>query len=82
MAESGRSAPGLGAGCLKVAGPRTRAVAGAQAGLTSRATLARFALPASGTVSNTASALAAAEILVKVETAPATTSRARSSGAG
>lgn len=47
-----------------------RAVAGAEAGLTSRETLERFALPASGTVSNTAAALLDNEILVKVDTAP------------
>jgi hypothetical protein len=47
-----------------------RAVAGAQAGLTSRETLERFALPASGTVSNTAAALVAEDILVKADAAP------------
>jgi hypothetical protein len=124
MMDSGRPAPGLGARCLEIAGPRTRdvvqlaraswrswsedssvdslttaafldvvaeeeviartlwggltphqqdvlrAVAGAQAGLTSRGTLDRFALPVSGTVSNTAGALVAEGFLVKVETAP------------
>jgi hypothetical protein len=47
-----------------------RAVAGAQAGLTSRETLERFALPASGTVSNTAQALMADDLLVKADAAP------------
>jgi hypothetical protein len=47
-----------------------RAVAGAGAGLTSRATLERFSLPSSGTVSNTAAALVEAELLVKAEDAP------------
>ena len=47
-----------------------RAVAGAQSGLTSRETLERFALPASGTVSNTAAALAAEGLLVKGDTPP------------
>ena len=47
-----------------------RAVAGAQAGLTSRGTLERFALPASGTVSNTAQALVADDLLVKADAAP------------
>lgn len=47
-----------------------RAVAGAQAGLTSRETLERFALPASGTVSNTAQALVAEDLLVKADAAP------------
>jgi hypothetical protein len=47
-----------------------RAVAGGVAGLTSRETLARFALPASGTVSNTAAALVTADLLVKVDPAP------------
>jgi hypothetical protein len=124
MADSGRPAPGLGARCLEVAGPRTRdvvqlarsswrvwpaghdldglvdaafrdivaeedviahtlwegltphqkdvlrAVAGAQAGLTSRETLELFALPASGTVSNTAKALVAEDLLVREDTAP------------
>lgn len=124
MAGSGRPAPGLGARCLEIAGPRTRdvvqlarsswrawsvdgevekiasvafldvvtdedviarvvwagltphqqdvlrAVAGAQAGLTARETLERFALPASGTVSNTAAALVAEGLLVKADTAP------------
>lgn len=47
-----------------------RAVAGAQAGLTSRETLERFSLPASGTVSNTVNALVADDVLVRAETAP------------
>ena len=47
-----------------------RAVAGAAAGLTARETLERFALPASGTVSNTAAALVAEDLLVKAETPP------------
>ncbi|MFC1791190.1 hypothetical protein ACFL0I_01830 [Gemmatimonadota bacterium] len=47
-----------------------RAAAGAEAGLTSRETLERFSLPASGTVSNTAAALVAEEILVKVDLPP------------
>ena len=47
-----------------------RAVAGAQTGLTSRETLQLFALPASGTVSNTAAALVAEDLLVKADTAP------------
>jgi hypothetical protein len=47
-----------------------RAVAGAKTGLTSRETLERFALPSSGTVSNTAQALVADDLLVKVEGAP------------
>jgi len=47
-----------------------RAVAGAQAGLTSRETLKRFALPASGTVSNTAGTLVADDLLVRAESAP------------
>jgi hypothetical protein len=47
-----------------------RAVAGAEAGLTSRETLQRFSLPASGTVSNSAAALVAEEILVKVDVPP------------
>jgi hypothetical protein len=47
-----------------------RAVAGAEAGLTTRETLERFALPASGTVSNTAAALVAEGLLVKAETPP------------
>ncbi len=124
MASAGRPAPGVGARCLEVAGPRTRdvvqlaraswrawtgeggvealvdaafrdvvaeeeviartvwdgltahqqdvlrAVAGAEAGLTSRETLRRFALPASGTVSNTLSALEADDLLVKVDATP------------
>jgi hypothetical protein len=124
MGATGRPAPGLGARCLEVAGPRTRdvvqlaracwrnwtdqddvealldagfrdvvadeaeiartvwegltplqqdvlrAVAGAESGLTARATLRRFALPASGTVSNTASALEAEGLLVKAEATP------------
>jgi len=124
MAGSGKPAPGIGARCLEVAGPRTRdvvqlarsawrgwsagddvdalvdtafrdvvaeedgiartlwegltphqqdvlrAAAGAQAGLTSRETLERFALPASGTVSNTAQSLVAEDFLVKAEAAP------------
>jgi len=47
-----------------------RAVAGAQAGLTSRETLERFSLPSSGTVSNTAQALVAEDLLVKVDSTP------------
>lgn len=47
-----------------------RAVAGAQSGLTSRETLDRFALPASGTVSNTAAALVEEDLLVKGDTPP------------
>jgi uncharacterized protein len=47
-----------------------RAVAGAEAGLTARETLERFSLPASGTVSNTAAALVAEDLLVKAETPP------------
>ncbi len=47
-----------------------RAVAGAQGGLTSRETLERFSLPASGTVSNTVQSLVTDEILTKVELAP------------
>lgn len=47
-----------------------RAVAGADAGLTARGTLERFALPASGTVSNTAAALTDDELLVKVDGVP------------
>ena len=47
-----------------------RAVAGAPGGLTSRETLERFSLPASGTVSNTARALVDEEILTKVDGAP------------
>jgi len=47
-----------------------RAVAGAQTGLTTRETLERFALPGSGTVSNTAAALVAEDLLVKFETPP------------
>ena len=47
-----------------------RAVAGSQVGLTSRETLERFALPASGTVSNTAATLVADDLLVKVKLAP------------
>lgn len=47
-----------------------RAVAGAESGLTSRETLERFTLPASGTVSNTVAALVEDEILEKVEVAP------------
>jgi len=47
-----------------------RAVAGAPAGLTSRETLEFFALPASGTVSNTAAALVAEDLLVKADAAP------------
>jgi len=47
-----------------------RAVAGAGSGLTSRETLHRFSLPASGTVSNTASALVADGLLVKTDVPP------------
>lgn len=47
-----------------------RAVAGAQAGLTSRDTLERFSLPASGTVSNTAQTLVGDDLLVKVDVPP------------
>lgn len=47
-----------------------RAVAGAQAGLTSRETLDRFALPNSGTVSNTLAALVEDELIVKVDMPP------------
>ena len=47
-----------------------RAVAGAQAGLTSRETLERFSLPASGTVSNTAQTLVADDLLVKEDATP------------
>ena len=124
MEATGRPAPGMGARCLEVAGPRTRdvvqlaracwrawtgqdgvdalvdaafrdvvadeegiartvwegltphqqdvlrAVAGAEAGLTTRDTLRRFSLPASGTVSNTAGALEGEDLLVKVDAAP------------
>jgi hypothetical protein len=47
-----------------------RAVAGTQTGLTSRETLERFALPSSGTVSNTAAALVNEDLLVKADTPP------------
>ena len=47
-----------------------RAVAGAQSGLTSRETLGRFSLPASGTVSNTVASLVAEEYLVKAPLPP------------
>jgi hypothetical protein len=47
-----------------------RAVAGAQSGLTSRDTLGRFSLPASGTVSNTAGSLVEEEYLVRTDLPP------------
>lgn len=47
-----------------------RAVAGAEAGLTTRDTLQRFALPASGTVSNAAAALVEGGLLVRADPAP------------
>lgn len=47
-----------------------RAVAGAESGLTSRETLGRFSLPASGTVSNTAASLMEEEYLVKAPVPP------------
>ena len=70
VAEEEGMARTLWSGFTAVQQDVLRAVAGGTSALTTRETLDRFALPASGTVSNTAAALVAGDVLVKVDGPP------------
>jgi hypothetical protein len=70
VAEEEDIARTLWNGCTSHQQDVLRAVAAATAGLTARETLERFALPASGTVSNTAAALVADDLLVRAQVPP------------